>query len=346
MISAIVFLLVLGILVSFHELGHLIVAKMCGMKIDAYSIGFGPKLLKFKMGETEYSLSLIQLGGYIKPAGPNFKEDVQSEDPDKNRYFVCKPVWKRALVIIAGPAFNFLLGFILLTGMIYSTGTVSETTMVIGEVMKNSPAVKAGIQKGDLIVAIDKEKITDWFTLISLIQEKKDQEIMLTLKRNESVLNISVKPESTKEGLVIGIAPTVQRKKVKGLAILTEGYKKFAIVTRLQIKGMVQIFTGKISSKNIGGPIAIFKITDDATKEGFLALLGLMIILNIALGLFNLLPIPALDGGQLPLLILETIIGRPLSKKVQSSIQIVGLSIIMLILILATFNDVSRLIHP
>lgn len=346
MISAIVFLLVLGILVSFHELGHLIVAKMCGMKIDAYSIGFGPKLLKVKMGETEYSLSSILLGGYIKPAGPNFKEDVKSEDPDKNRYFICKPVWKRALMIIAGPAFNFLLGFILLTGMIYSTGTVSETTMVIGEVMENSPAAKAGIQKGDLIIAIDGKNITNWLDISFNIQNDKDQKIMLTLKRNGSILNISVKPESTKEGLVIGIASTVQQKKVKGLAILTEGYKRFAIVTRLQIKGMVQVFTGRISSKNIGGPIAIFKITEEATKEGFLTLIGLMVILNIALGLFNLLPIPALDGGQLQLLLIEAIMRRPLSKTIQTAIQIAGLVMIMLILLLATFNDVSRLIHP
>ncbi|MHB9019754.1 MAG: RIP metalloprotease RseP [Minisyncoccota bacterium] len=345
MISAIVFCLVLGILVSFHEFGHLIVAKLCGMKIDAYSIGFGPKLIKFKLGETEYSLSLIQLGGYIKPAGPNFKEDVRRKDPNKNRYFVCKPAWKKALVIIAGPIFNLLLGLILTTGLIYYTGTVPEITTTIGEILENSPASKAGIQKNDSIVAINGKNITNWLDVLFYKQKNTDQKILLTLKRNGNILNVSIKPESTKEGVVIGIAPKIQEKKVTGLAIPIEGWKRFTMITKLQIDGMLDLFTGKISPKNVGGPISIFKITDSATKEGFSMLVGLMILLNIALGLFNLLPIPALDGGQLQLLILEMIMHRPLSKKIQSSIQIAGFIILLLILLLATINDVSRLIH-
>lgn len=346
MISIIAFALILGILISFHEFGHLIVGKMCGMKIDAYSIGFGPKLFKFKWGETEYSLSLIQLGGYIKPAGPNFKEDVDPKDPDKKRYFVCKPVWKRALMILAGPVFNLLLGLILTMGLIYSNGSAPETTMAIEEVLENSPAAKAGVQKGDVVIAIDGKNITNWLDITFNVQKNKDKEIVLTLKRNEKLVNIGVKPESTKEGLIIGIAPTIQQKKVKGLAIITEGYKRYAILIRLQVNGMIDLFTGKISPKNVGGPITIYKITADATKEGFSMLVGLLIILNITLGLFNLLPIPALDGGQLQLLLLEAIMRRPLSKKVQTAIQITGFIILLLIMLLAMFNDVSRLIHP
>ena len=346
MIGLLMFFVVLGILVSFHEFGHLIVGKMCGMKIDAYSIGFGPKLLKFKFGETEYSLSLIQLGGYIKPAGPSFKEDVDPKDPDKNRYFICKPIWKRALMILAGPVFNLLLGLILTMGLIYSSGSAPETTMAIEEVLENSPAAKAGVQKGDIVIAIDGKNITNWLDITFNVQKNKDKEIMLTLKRNESLLNISVKPESTKEGLIIGISPVIQQKKVKGFAIVTEGYKKYAVIIRLQVNGMIDLFTGKISLKNVGGPITIYKITTDATKEGFSMLIGLLIMLNITLGLFNLLPIPALDGGQLQLLLIEAIMRRPLSKKAQSTIQIAGFIIILLIMLLAMFNDVSRLIHP
>ena len=346
MIGLLMFFVVLGILVSFHEFGHLIVGKMCGMKIDAYSIGFGPKLLKFKFGETEYSLSLIQLGGYIKPAGPSFKEDVDPKDPDKNRYFICKPIWKRALMILAGPVFNLLLGLILTMGLIYSSGSAPETTMAIEEVLENSPAAKAGVQKGDIVIAIDGKNITNWLDITFNVQKNKDKQIALTLKRNGNLLNISVKPESTKEGLIIGISPVIQQKKVKGLAIVTEGYKRYVVIIRLQVNGMIDLFTGKISPKNVGGPITIYKITADATKEGFSMLIGLLIILNITLGLFNLLPIPALDGGQLQLLLIEAIMRRPLSKKAQSTIQIVGFIIILLIMLLAMFNDVSRLIHP
>ena len=346
MIGLLMFFVVLGILVSFHEFGHLIVGKMCGMKIDAYSIGFGPKLLKFKFGETEYSLSLIQLGGYIKPAGPSFKEDVDPKDPDKNRYFICKPIWKRALMILAGPVFNLLLGLILTMGLIYSSGSAPETTMAIEEVLENSPAAKAGVQKGDIVIAIDGKNITNWLDITFNVQKNKDKQIALTLKRNGNLLNISVKPESTKEGLIIGISPVIQQKKVKGLAIVTEGYKRYVVIIRLQVNGMIDLFTGKISPKNVGGPITIYKITADATKEGFSMLIGLLIILNITLGLFNLLPIPAFDGGQLQLLLIEAIIRRPLSKKAQSTIQIVGFIIILLIMLLAMFNDVSRLIHP
>ncbi len=346
MISALVFILLLGALIAFHELGHLIVAKICGMKIDAYSIGFGPKIFGFKIGETEYSLSWLLLGGYVRPAGPNFKEDVDLNDPDKDRYFVCQPVWKRALMVVGGPLFNFLLAFILLTGIFYRLGVAPVMTTVVGDIIKNSPAAKAGIKKGDKIIAINGEKVSKWQDIPLLIQESNGQKIRLTVKRGDDVLYMNVFPESDGSRFFVGIAPMVKRQKIDGLApAIIEGTKQLKSQTELQTKGVAHLFKGKLSTKNVGGPVAIFNITSEAAKAGFGAILELAIILNIALAIFNLLPIPALDGGYLPLLACEAIRGRPLKKKTQIRIQIAGLVILFSILIFATCNDLTRLLH-
>ena len=262
------FMLLLCVLISFHEFGHLIVAKICGMKIDTFSVGFGPKLFRIKLGETEYIFSAVIIGGYVKPAGPNFKEEINPNDPDKERYFAYQPIWKKALMIVAGPLFNFLLAFILLVTMFCYLGVPQNTKIITARQSKIGNFVPA----------------------------------------------------------------------------LEEGARQLRTETEYQTKSLAKMFKGEVSFKEIGGPVAVFQITKEAVKEGFWMLWSLAIILNVALGIFNLVPIPSLDGGCLLLLVLEKAFGRSLCPKLQKRIYIAGMSVLILILILSTANDIFRLL--
>jgi len=341
--NMLVFLLILGALVSFHEFGHLIVAKACGMKIDSYSIGFGKVLFKFKFGETEYRISAIPLGGYVKQAGPNFLEDIKSDDPDKDRYFISKPVWQRALMVLAGPLFNFLFAIILASGIFYFMGVLNVTT-VVGGVENNSPAERAGVRMGDIIVSVNDKEISDWRDIVMAIQVKENEKIKFGMKRENKVYDIFIIPEMKDQRLMVGISPVVERKSIGGIIpALTEGTRRVAIEIAFQAKGLMQMFQKKIPADSLGGPIMIYQVTKQVADEGWIALIGLMILLNVALGFFNLLPIPPLDGGHILFLAIETVLGKPLGKDAQVIMQTLGFGLLMLVMLFATKNDLFRL---
>ena len=342
MANIVAFLVVLGVLVSFHEFGHLIVAKACNIKIDSYSVGFGPVLAKFKFGETEYRLSLIPLGGYVKPAGPNFRDDVNPDDPEKERYLVSAPTWKRASMIAAGPFFNLLLAFLMVTGVVYYHGSIVVLSGKIGEVAANSPASKAGLLKGDVIKAVNGEEVGEWMDALIPIQESNGREIKFTVEREGVILDIKIVPETKENRFFVGIGPVIEEKKINGFGAVQEGVLAVHDGISLQAVGMWHILTGKLSTKNLGGPIMIYQETGKAAKAGFSALFSLTVMLSIALGFFNLLPIPILDGGHLLMMGLEGVFGN-FSKEAHTLFQQVGMVLILFIFCFAIYNDISRL---
>jgi regulator of sigma E protease len=342
---------VIGILVFIHELGHFLVAKLSGVKVLTFSLGFGPKLIGKRIGETEYRISALPLGGYVRPLGDNPREKVPKGE--EKRAFLQQSVTKRMAIAAAGPLANFFLA-VLIYSLVFSIGIpIPVNTPVVGEVAAGFPAQKAGVQPGDVILKVDEEEITQWVDLPSIIPKSEGKEIQLTIKRGKEVITIRVTPRTVIEKndfsgeevktYQIGIAPTKEIKREPVYRSIGLGFYQTWYITKETIVFVVKIITGKEKVKKaIGGPILIGKIVAMQAHEGFLNLLLITAFISINLGILNLFPIPILDGGHLLFLTIEAIRRRPLSVRKMEVIQQIGLMVILLLMIYVVFNDLER----
>ncbi len=351
MVTILWVVLIFGVVIMIHEMGHFLVAKLFGARIDTFSIGFGPKLISKKIGETEYCLSMLPFGGYVRPAGPDFVEDLDPKDPDNSRYLVAKPGWQKLLVFVAGVTFNFLLAIVIITGVFYRAGKVPMATDTIGGVVANSPAAQAGFQKGDRITAVNGVKTGSWQEAIILMADSienrgADKPIRFEISRNGRTLNLTATPKyiPAEKRYLIGIAPGVVNREIKNLPeAMIFGVREVWSLTALQAKAVWQLATGKLSAKNLGGPIAVIKMTAEAAQGGFASVLSWLFYFNILLGFFNLLPVPPLDGGHVVFSLVQIVRGKPVSKKVQEWFYKIGMLLLIMLILFATLNDFGRL---
>ena len=350
------FLVVLGILIFFHELGHFLVAKHFGIKVLKFSLGFGPKVLGKKIGETEYLISAVPLGGYVKMLGEN---DDDEEDPilpeDESRSFSHKPAIQRIAVVGAGPLFNLLLAFLIFCASFAFTGMQVLTTE-IGQVREGSPADAAGLKKGDLIVAIDQMETDTWPRLKERIQENQGEPIKLTLLRNGQPLTVTVVPEmSVVKNIfgeeiktpLLGVVSAGSFKEIKLglLGALREGCLKTWDIIKLTCLTVVKLFQGIVSIKTLGGPILIGQMTGQLAQESWSYLIPFTAVISINLGILNLLPVPILDGGFIVFLLIELIIGRPLNVKKREFAQKLGIGLLVLLMMVVIYNDITRILQ-
>lgn len=340
--------IVLGFLILFHEFGHFIFAKLFGVGVKTFSFGFGPKLLSKKIGETEYALSLLPLGGYVTMVGEEGDGEL-AENPEKS--FSSKHVWKRILIVLAGPLFNLLLGFILFTA-VYMLYGVPVLTNYVGITSKNGPAEIAGVAVGDKIVAINSATVKSWDDILHIISGYQGNGLInVVVQRGDVSLEVKVRPELVNDKnifgepvkrYIIGIAPAQPVfERDAGKAII-EGAKNTYDVTSLTVLSIWKLVSGKISGDNVGGPILIVQVASSAGSTGFWALLRFAGMLSISLFVMNILPIPALDGSHIAFFCLEWIRGRPLSKKTTERIQAVGVAMLIMLMLFATYNDILR----
>jgi regulator of sigma E protease len=350
--------IVLGILVFVHELGHFLLAKKLGVAVLKFSLGFGPKLIGKKIGETEYQIAAFPLGGFVKPLGEDPSEEVKEEDRPRSLW--AQPIWKRALIIGAGPLFNFFLAVALYSGINLFAGvpSIQPIPPKIEEVTSGSPAEQAGLKKGDLVVSIDGKDISKWEELRDIIHNSKGKELLLKVKRENEFLEIKVIPKQTIEKTPWGEEIKIPIIGVKAPPI-KEVYEKVGLLSAFG-NGLIQTWNGikftfivivkliqrVIPAKTIGGPIMIAKMAGEFAKRGLLWFLSFMAILSINLGVINLFPIPILDGGHILFLTLEAILRKPLSLKKMEIAQQVGLILIILLMVFAFYNDILRLISP
>jgi len=343
-------IILLGILIFVHELGHFLVAKWFGVGVLKFSLGFGPRLIGRKVGDTEYLISMIPLGGYVKLLGESESSDLSPED--EKRSFQNQPVFKRMGIVFAGPLFNFLFAVVAFT-LIYSVGVPAHTSR-IGAVLENTPAYTAGLRSGDIVSAIDGKEISKWAELADMIYESGGRELVVTVDRTGAVLHFNIVPEKTTgqnifgeevESYKIGVSASEETviERVNPFRAFAQGMSQTWWFTKLTGLTVVKIIQKVVSPKTLGGPILIAQMSGQYAKQGFIPFLFFMAILSINLGVLNLLPIPVLDGGHLLFYGIEAVTGREVNLKWREMAQQLGFFILILLMIFVFYNDIVRI---
>ena len=329
--TIIIALIVFGVLVIFHEFGHFSIAKMSGIKVHEFAIGMGPRILKLKDKETDYSIRLFPIGGYVKMEG----EDEASSD---QRSFNNKPLITRILVIIAGPLMNFILALLLFVAIFFSLGFPTTT---IQELTPGYPAELAGLKQGDRIIAIDDVKISNWDELVKTISSNKNTSLPITISRDSLEKTIRVTPVLREESnqAVIGISPVFQKSLLKSVSA---SFERMAFVIGGMLEFFGKLFGGNASTEDVVGPVGIIHLVGEAAKTNIYNVLSLAALISINLGMVNLLPIPALDGGRLVFLMIEGITGKPMDPKKEGFIHLTGFVLLIGLMIFMVYKDIVR----
>jgi regulator of sigma E protease len=329
----------IGLLVFVHELGHFMMAKLFKIKVELFALGFGPELVGFTIGETRYSICAIPLGGMIKMPG----EDINSASGSKDE-FLSQPWYKRLTVALCGPLMNYALAVVIFAAIIFHWGLSSPTDKaVIGELVQGMPAQAAGIQSGDKVLKVDNATISSWEDLAKYIHSKTTR-VNFLIERSGQQLIIPVTPkfDAASGRNLIGIAPEIVTEKagIFKSVDLSVRYVVFQSVFTLRYLG--EKIT-RFEKPELSGPIGVVQYLAKAAKTGPEQLLHLLGVISVALGLFNLLPIPILDGGLIFFSLIEGVTRRPLNKKVIAIANMAGLALIIGIFLFATYSDIARI---
>jgi len=345
-------LVLLGILIFVHESGHFLAAKLCGVRVLKFSLGFGPTLFGKKIGDTEYVLSALPLGGYVKPLGESPDDPISEED----RPFALNSqgLAARFLILAAGSGFNIIFAGILYA-LVYMSGLPVLTTL-IGEVLEESPAARAGMRAGDTVEAIDNQPVMYWDDLQTMVADCEGRKLRLRIKRSSKQLEILLQPELKQREdelgreqnvYLIGIAPSadgVVTRRYNPLVSIGKAGKDVWKYTKLTFELLGMLIKSPVEKKEyLGGPILIGKIAGDFAQQGIISFMLLMAIISLNLGIFNLLPIPILDGGHLLFLLIEACKGSPVNIKTMEVTQQIGLALLLALMLFVCYNDIARL---
>ena len=355
-VTGLSFITALGILVFVHELGHFLTAKRLGIKVLRFSIGFGPILWRRQRGETEYALSAIPLGGYVKMLGEDADGDDPVPDTERHRAFSIQRPRRRAAVIFAGPATNFLFAFVAYVLVFALVGAaVPAVEPRLGGVASGTPADRAGLKSGDRIVSIDGTEIPTWEQLAKTVRASGGKALALVIERDGQRQDLSVTPEErdvpgmgdtpTERAYLIGIEPSRSWEVVGPIEAVKLAAVQTASASAMVVRGLMLMVTGEVSFKELGGPIAIAQAAGQQARDGLSAFVMMLAFLSINLGVLNLLPIPALDGGHLALIGIETALGRPIKPRALELAQQVGVLVLVTLMVFVFYNDIHRLVQ-
>lgn len=339
-------IIVLGVLVWIHELGHFLFAKLVGIRVERFSMGFPPRLFGKKIGDTDYCISAIPFGGYVKMSGM-IDESMDNEGIKGEPWeFMSKPIWARFLVIFAGPAFNIILAIAIFGFGIYHIGVEEPVGPIVGAVSEDSPAKEIGLIEGDIIKNIDGVTINEWDDIINIIHNSPGKELTIQWLRDGELATATVVPklDIIQEKGFIGMSAQSENRKPGIVEAASLGLQSGWRLTKYMGRSFSLMFKGEIPFKSsIAGPLRIGKMAGDSAKRGVDDFFSFMALLSLNLGIINLLPFPVLDGGHLVFLGIEGIIRRPLSVKLKLVFQQVGMAILLALMIFVIFNDVTNL---
>ena len=348
------FVVSLGILIFIHELGHFLVAKIFKIKVERFSLGFGPRLFGREIGGTDYRVSAFPLGGYVKMLGESVDEEIPEELQSVS--FSHQPLRRRIAIVAAGPGSNLLLA-VLLYVLTFAIFGLTKTTTDIGSVTPDSPAAVAGLQANDKVLEVDGVPVQEWGELSQLIQKSGEKPVQLRLKRGDDIFTVQLTPEIKQTRTILG--EEVSRPLIGIIAsnnIMVEKINPFQAVyyavvhtgsmIKLTFVVLGKLIVGAISPRTLAGPIGIAQMSGQVAQAGLLVYLSFLALLSINLGILNLLPIPILDGGHLLFFIIEAVMGKPLSIKKREMAQQVGLFLLIVLMVFVFYNDIYRLVYP
>lgn len=366
----IIFIIILAALIFFHELGHFVVAKLAGIRVDEFALGFPPRIISFQKGETRYSLNLIPFGGYVKIFGEDYEEaETVTASEDKNsleRSFIGKPKTIQVLVLIAGITFNILFAWVLLSigfmsgmpvpGEYTGAGTVKNIEVTITSVVKSSPADKAGVMPGDKVetLAVKTQTINNPTTdqIRSFISDHGNESLSITVLRGENkeskTLTVTPAVQTGDNHATVGITmESLGTLQLPFFQALWQGGKLTVNLVKATAVGIAQFIgtaiIGQAHLSEVTGPVGIAGLVNDATKLGFVYLLTFTAFISINLALINLIPFPALDGGRVLFVIIEKIKGSPMNQKFVQIANMAGLAILLLLMFVVTYHDILNL---
>ena len=331
---------VFGLLIFIHEFGHFICARKCGVDVKEFAIGMGPQIFSWTSDkyQTKYSLRLLPIGGYVSMLG-------EDEESDSENAFNNKSVWKRLLIVLAGPVMNLILGFIVMTIMVCMTGTLYSNTIYYRDEIP-SVSQSYGLENGDTIIKVESTRVYTWHEVSYEIMNNGYEPLDITVKRNNQIIELEdvVFPTVEKEGLLFGdpdFVPTTEDFNVYNL--LKHSVFRSLSTVKMVVDSFVDLLVGRYGIEAMSGPVGITQTIGKVASIGLSYFLHVFVIITINLGVFNLLPIPALDGGRLLFLIIEAILGRPLNRKFEGIVHFVGLVFMLGLAAVVTFNDILRL---
>jgi regulator of sigma E protease len=347
-------LVVLGVLIFVHELGHFLVAKLLKVRVEVFSLGFPPKLVSKQIGETDYRISVVPLGGYVKLLGENPNDEVPPELIPRS--FLHRPLWQRAAIVLAGPIFNFLFAFLALF-LVFALSGIPYVPTEVGRVIEGSPAQRAGLKAGDQIVAVNGTPVKRWEELSHQIRQHGGQTLTLVIKRDSHDLHFQITPEKREsenlfgqkvKAFQIGVASPerVVNEQVGPVTALEEGMSYSLRIAALTLQSIYKLVAREIPADTLGGPIMIAQVAGKQAEMGFSPFIHFMAVLSVNLFLLNLLPIPVLDGGHLAFLFLEALRGKPLDVKHREMAQAVGMMLILTLMVFVFYHDIVRLFSP
>jgi len=349
--SIFAFVVSLGLLIFFHELGHFLLARLFGVGVEKFSLGFGPRVAGFERGGTDYRLSAIPLGGYVKMVGEIPGEELSEKERPCS--FTHKPVWQRMLIVAAGPFFNLLLAVLLFWGLFWSMGEFILEP-VVGEVSTDAPAAAAGVMPNDRITAVNGEPVESWSQMARLIAQSGGRPIDVTLDRSGEQLVFGVTPKTMQdqnifgepvERYIIGVTSRgdTRNRPVGPVKAFLYGISQTGRIIQLTALSVVKMIQGTVSKDNIGGPIRITQMAGEQARAGMASLINFIAFLSINLAILNILPIPVLDGGHLLFFTIEAIMGRPVNRRFREMMQQAGVLLLTMLMIWVFYNDIANL---
>lgn len=346
LINLLVFGLVLSVIVVIHELGHLIAAKKFGVYCSEFSIGMGPAIFKYKKYETMISIRAVPLGGYVQMAG---EEGTDFDVPFERTINGIKP-WKQVVVMAAGAIMNVILAFAVFVGIVMAQGKVSvPSDPIISAVMENTPAATVGMKANDKIIKVVLPDGTSYVPetfdeLTKSLQNYQEGSVIYTVERDGQKLDFVVQPEFNEEQnrYMLGIQAAPKTRDIAWYESFYYGGEMLVDMTKQILVGFGNLLTG-VGLKDVSGPVGIYQATSEVATAGLGAIILWIGLLSLNIGIFNLFPVPILDGGRILIIFIEKITNRKMSEKVQTAVMFAGLALIVLLMVFATANDIGRL---